>query len=66
MSWAGTVCALVGAILIAFTNVWEGYGLFLAACCLYLPLQYREKIWSQVTIFSVYAVIDTFGMIKRL
>jgi hypothetical protein len=62
----GTAAAIVGAIIVATTNSWHGFLLFIFATLLMLPIQFRKRVWSQVTIMIFYLIIDIIGIAHRI
>lgn len=67
-AWIGTVCGIIGALLVAANNGYQdiGYIFFLIGSCFSLLAAIAEKHKANITLWLVFASINVFGLIKYL
>ena len=67
-AWIGTICGIIGALLVAANNGLQdiGYGFFLLGACFSLMAAIQEKHYANIALWSVFASINIFGLIKYL
>ena len=65
-SWIGTICGIIGALLVAANNGLQdvGYMFFLVGALFSLFAAIKEKHYSNIALWAVFASINIFGLIK--
>lgn len=67
-AWIGTVCGIIGALLVAANNGMQniGYGFFLVGSIFSLLGAVKAKDKANITLWLVFASINIFGLVKYL
>ncbi len=65
-AWIGTICGIIGALLVAANNGYQniGYMFFLIGSWFSLMAAIKEKHIANIALWSVFASINIFGLIK--
>ena len=60
--WIGTIVSVIGAILMSSKHPYWGSWLFLIGDFFCGYRVYQDKIWSQVTLYLIFAIISIYGI----
>lgn len=66
-AWIGTICGIIGALLVAANTYRDvGYMFFLIGSMFSLYAAVKEKHNANISLWLVFASINIFGLIKSL
>jgi nicotinamide riboside transporter PnuC len=68
IAWIGTICGIIGALLVAANNGYQdiGYIFFLIGAFFSLTAAIKEKHKANITLWLVFASINVYGLIRYL
>tara|TARA_R110000824_G_scaffold64402_2_gene168249 strand:+ start:20279 stop:20485 length:207 start_codon:yes stop_codon:yes gene_type:complete len=66
MSWFGTICAAIGASIVASNTgiTWYGYFFFIASCLAWGYVAIKRKDYSLLSLNIIFLVINCVGLIR--
>jgi hypothetical protein len=66
IAWIGTICGIVGALLVASNNGYQnvGYIFFLIGSMFSLTASIKEKHKANITLWLVFASINLYGIMN--